>query len=405
MPERVREQLAAEYRQVEAMCDKLARGDLHIAAFGRVGVGKSSLLNAMLGEARFEVGVVHGVTREATMQRWRATESGAGVYVFDTPGLDEISGEDRERLAHEVAGRVDLVLFVVEADLTETELVALRSLSAERRPVLVVLNKADRYTETERQRLLATLRQRVARLVAPDNVLAAAAAPAPRTVIEQSADGGERETERPREPSLQSLVERIWAVLEREGRSLAAVNAGLFAARLSDQVAERVAAARRDIAERVVRTYCVGKAVAVALNPLPAADLLGAAAVDAGMVVHLGRVYGLPLSRTEAGRVLATIAAQLAALMGSVWVVQLASSTLKGLSLGLTVGLTAAAQGATAYYATYLVGRAAEQYLVRGKSWGELGPRRVVADIIDSVDRDSILADARAEMKWRLRRS
>ena len=50
-----------------------------------------------------------------------------------------------------------------------------------------------------------------------------------------------------------------------------------------------------------------------------------------------------------------------------------------------------------AYYSTYIVGQAAERYLAQGKSWGEGGPKHVVREILDSLDRDSILAQARAD--------
>lgn len=405
VPTAVREQLADDYRQIEAMCDKLARGDLHIAAFGKVSVGKSSLLNALLGEDRFATGPTHGVTRGTELQRWRELDDAGQAMVIDTPGIDEVDGQELERMAHEVAGRSDLVIFVVDGDLTDTEYRALRRLTDERRPLLLALNKADRFTADERTQVLERLRERSAGLVAPENVVAVSSDPDARIYIEVQADGSEREVPRRSEPDLEPLTERIWSVLEHEGKTLAALNAGLFAARLSDQVAERITEIRRELAERVVRTYCIGKAVAVALNPVPVADVLGAAALDVTMVVHLGRVYGLPVTRAEAGRVLATIAAQLAALMGTVWSVNLASSALKGLSLGLTVGITAGAQGALAYYATYLVGRAAERYLAQGKSWGELGPKRLVVDILDSVDRSSVLAEARRELRWRLRRA
>ena len=66
-------------------------------------------------------------------------------------------------------------------------------------------------------------------------------------------------------------------------------------------IGERVVAARREVAEKLVRTYCVAKGVAVAFNPVPVADLAAAALIDGGMVVHLSRVYNLPLTRGEAG--------------------------------------------------------------------------------------------------------
>jgi hypothetical protein len=49
-----------------------------------------------------------------------------------------------------------------------------------------------------------------------------------------------------------------------------------------------------------------------------------------------------------------------------------------------------------------VVGRAAEQYLAAGCSWGEEGPKRVVRNILDSIDRDSILARARKDILARI---
>ena len=44
IPPEVREALAEDYHQVEAMLEKLEQGHIHIAAFGRVSVGKSATL-------------------------------------------------------------------------------------------------------------------------------------------------------------------------------------------------------------------------------------------------------------------------------------------------------------------------------------------------------------------------
>nr|MCU0807897.1 GTP-binding protein HSR1 [Candidatus Contendobacter sp.] len=48
-------------------------------------------------------------------------------------------------------------------------------------------------------------------------------------------------------------------------------------------------------------------------------------------------------------------------------------------------------------------GKAAEQYFIQGKSWGEGGPKRVVQDILDSLDRESLLAQARDDILARLK--
>ena len=401
LPDGVRESLAHDYESVEAMLDKLEHGHLHLAAFGRVSTGKSSLLNALIGEPAFSVSPLHGETRRSAMQAWHEVEAG-GVFLIDTPGIDEAGGEDRESLAREVAGRSDLVMFVLDSDITDTELQALRTLLAQGRPVIVVLNKSDLFTTDESQALLAAIRSKTVGLVEPNHIIAAAALPRPQLVIEVDEDGNEVESERQREPDIEALRLRLWEILDEEGKTLAALNASLFAADLSDQVGKRILAARREIGEKLVRTYCVGKGIAVAFNPVPIADLFAAAFIDVGMVVHLSRVYGLPLSQKEAGSLVKVIAAEAVALMGTVWALHFVSSALKVGTAGLSTIVTAGAQGAIAYYSTYVVGKVASKYLSQGKSWGEGGPKHVVKQILDSLDRDTVLADAKREIQARL---
>ena len=402
IPATVRRELDEDFTQVEQMLDKLATGALHIAVFGRVSVGKSALGNALLGREAFQTGVLHGTTRKRDAQRWQEVD-GQGLHLIDTLGINELSGEERERLAFDVAAISDLVIFVVDGDMTQAEVAALSTLSKTRRPLLLALNKADRYSDDERERLLARLRQHAAGMVRAEDVVACAAQPADRVLVRVDADGGETQQREPQAADVGVLARRLTSIAEREGKTLAALNAGLFAGDLSDRVAQRVAASRRELADRLIRNYCLAKGVAVALNPIPVADLLAAASLDVALVLHLGKVYGTPLTRAEAGTLIATICAQLAALMGAIWGVHLVASALKGISAGLSTVVTAGAQGALAWYATELVGRAAEHYLLHGKSWGEQGAKRAVEDIVNSLDRDSILREARAAILARLR--
>jgi uncharacterized protein (DUF697 family) len=156
------------------------------------------------------------------------------------------------------------------------------------------------------------------------------------------------------------------------------------------------------LGEKVIRSYSLVKGIAVAINPIPIADLAAAVTVDLSMVVHLADVYGMPMTRSQSGSLIKTISGQLLLLMGATWFVHLVSSLLKAGSAGLSTVLTAGAQGAVAYYSTYVVGRAAEQYLAAGCSWGEGGPKRVIRNILDSIDRDSILAQARQDILARI---
>ena len=401
IPDAVRRAMAPEFEQLARALAKLENDELHIAAFGRVSVGKSALLNALLERREFNVGVLHGTTTQAKQHAWQRS-SGGGIHVIDTPGIDELDGEQRERIAHTAAERVDLVLFVVEGDITDTELNALELLVRPERPIILVLNKVDRYSASDRQALLDKLRARVQGLVAAENVLATSADPRSRVVIRIDADGVEREFEQSVLPDVRELQQRIVTLLEQDGRTISALNAGLMASKMSDELGARIIEVRKEIAQSLLHTYCLTKGVAVGLNPVPVADLVAAAGLDVALVVHLSRIYGLPLTTAEAGALIGTICAQLALLMGAIWGVHVVASALKGLSVGLSTALTAGAQGALAYYATLITGKAAEKYLQNGKSWGEYGPKRAVTEILQSLDRDSILRAAKAEISAKL---
>lgn len=401
LPDGVRESLSHDYEAVQSMLDKIEHGHLHLSAFGRVSTGKSSLLNALIGEDRFSVSPLHGETRYSAMEAWNEVEAG-GVFLIDTPGLDEAGGEDRESLAKEVAARSDLVIFVLDGDITDTELLALKAAIAEGRPILLALNKSDLYTSDELTALLASLRQKTLGIIDPEYVIAVAAQPRPVTIVELDENGVERESQRHRDPDISVLKLKLWEILEAEGKTLAALNASLFASDLSDQVGRRILAARRELGENLVRTYCVAKGIAVAFNPIPIADLFAAAFIDVGMVVHLSKVYDLPLNQKEAGSIVKVIMAESAALMGTVWALHFVSSALKVGTIGLSTILTAGAQGAIAYYSTYLVGQAAAKYLAEGKSWGDGGPKLVVKQILETLDRDTVLRDAKREIQARL---
>ncbi|MEM7082204.1 MAG: GTP-binding protein [Pseudomonadota bacterium] len=402
VPADVRSALADDYAEIQRLLDKLEHGHVHIAVFGRVSVGKSSLLNALLGHEAFSTSPIHGETRTSAHSSWDEYDTG-GVFLIDTPGINEVDGEAREQLARDVAGRVDLILFVIEGDLTDTEYTALKLLVDQQRPLIVVVNKVDRYLAEQRKALLDVIHQRLDGLVASENIVEASADPATQVVITVDQQGNETESTRTPEPDVASVKARLWSILEAEGQTLSALNAGLFASDLTDSVAARIVELRKELGDKVIRTYCLSKGVAVAINPVPVADLFAAAFIDGAMVWHLSRLYDLPVTRAEAGTLVKVILTQAAALMGTVWAVHLVSAALKVGTGGMSVAVTAGAQGAVAYYSTMVVGKVAEAYLRQGKSWGEGGPKTVVRDILDSLDRDSILEQAKADIRRKLK--
>jgi len=125
IPSAVKAELSAEFEEIEAISRKLDQEEIHIAAFGRVGVGKSSLLNALLQKDAYTTSTLHGETQHESRESWCTIREGCLVLI-DTPGIDELDGEAREEMARKISRRADVILMVCAADLTDSEFRALR---------------------------------------------------------------------------------------------------------------------------------------------------------------------------------------------------------------------------------------------------------------------------------------
>jgi tRNA modification GTPase len=117
---------------------------LKVAIVGRPNVGKSSLMNRLLGRERAIVTPYPGTTRDVIEET--LIFQGIPVMLRDTAGLHS-SCDPIETLGMvrtlESSGSADLVLFVLEAHrpLSEQDLRVYESIRA--RPMLIVLNKID----------------------------------------------------------------------------------------------------------------------------------------------------------------------------------------------------------------------------------------------------------------------
>ena len=401
IPISVRNQLQADYKNIQRLIEKLENEQIHVVAFGKVSTGKSSLLNAISGKKHFNVSPLHGETKHTNYLDWPCYKT-QSVVLIDTPGTDEFKGEEREAMAQQAAKQADVILFVVDGDLSESQKQQLDIIAQPNKPIIIVLNKADLYTHDEIESIKASIQSKTQHI--HSQIVSVSADPRPRTLIIQLPDGSEQEKiERP-PAHINELKQLIWEMLDQEGKTITALNASIFAGEVSENVAKKVIEVRRSAGQKIIRTYCMAKGVGVAFNPVPVADLLFAAGLDVAMIRQLSILYGLSLGKVEATKLTTTIMAQLAVLMGAVWGVNLLSSAMKTVSAGLSTTLTATAQGSLAYYATYLVGQIAEYYFIQGNSWGKDGPKTVAKNIVKNLDRNSILLEAREQILKTLNR-
>ena len=130
----------------------------------------------------------------------------------------------REQEARELAARADLLIFVLDHDLVRTEFDPFSALVRQGKRSIVLLNKSDRFTDADRDAILAKLRERLRGLVPPDDVIVGAASPRPIPVRVRREDGTTETSSRTSRPSSTALRDRIAQVLKREGDVLRAGN-------------------------------------------------------------------------------------------------------------------------------------------------------------------------------------
>lgn len=409
--------LKPELEVLTEALNKLDQGVIRIAAFGLVSRGKSAVLNALVGQKILQTGPLNGVTQWPRSVRWIPNEKAKVVLeLIDTPGLDEVEGEARAQMARDVARQADLILFIVAGDITRTEYQALCELRQAQKPLILVFNKIDLYPDTDRQVIYQNLQRlgaggsgsrQLQQLLSANEIVMVAAEPAALEVRVEWPDGRVTyEWETPL-PQVMELKQKIIGILNHEGRSLLALNALIQAREAEAAIAHKTMKSRQKEAEDLIWQFTKYKALAVGLNPIAFLDLLGGAVADLAVIRSLARLYGLPITGYEAAKIWKTILFSSGGLLLS----ELGSSLLLGLGKSTAAIASgenptnfsayagvAIAQSGIAGYGAYVVGRAAQVYLERGCTWGQLGASTVIQEILNQVEPNTILYRLRQEL-------
>jgi predicted GTPase len=300
----------AELKELAARKDAV-----HLCFFGEVSSGKSSLIKALVPEANVVVDVVGGSTNDIRHHRWR-DDSGAEILLTDVPGIGGAEDGFTE-VAVEEAKRANVVLFVCDSDLTRSEAASIRSLLAFDKPLVIVLNKADRFTADEQAALMQKLLERIEEIggkLDREHVVAVSAG-GEVDVIERSSDGSEESVRRTRPADIGVLVVAINRMLADEGESLDARRERAVFRMAAARLVEAEGEYRLQRSEQIIRSS-TRKAIIGAMAAIsPGTDILIQGYLGTAMTQNLCRLYGatprdldieefLSLSQSRVGRAL-----------------------------------------------------------------------------------------------------
>ncbi len=365
------------------IASELAKGNIKVVVFGTGSAGKTSLVNALMGKMVGKVNAPMGTTEVGETYHLQLQGIEREILITDTPGILEagIGGSERGKLARYAATDANLLIFVVDNDLRQSEYDSLQALVEIGKRSLILLNKTDLYPETDKTLILAKLRERVKAFLDPSDVIAVAANP-------QAIRLETGEIIHP-EPDIMPLIRRMATILRSEGEELIADNILLQSQRLGEEARRLIDNQRKREAEKIVERFQWIGAGVIAVTPLPVIDLIATAAVNTQMVIEIGKIYGCELN-IDRGRELALSLAKTLGSLGVVkGVIQLVSTALQFNVATLVVGR--AIQAVSAAYLTRIAGKSFIEYFRHDQDWGDGGMTEVVQRQFQLTRRDEFV--------------
>jgi uncharacterized protein len=283
------------------------------------------------------------------------------------------------------------LVFVLDHDLIRTEYEPLAALVRQGKRSIVVLNKTDRFSDSDTASILAKLRERLRGLVPADDIVAAAAAPRPLPLRIKAADGSTQTVFEEQQPDLTALRSRIGQTLQREGDTLRAGNLLLRAHLLSRKAQDQLARERDERAKDVIEKFQWITAGTVFANPFPALELVANGAVQFQMISELAGVYGVQIATSH----VRMIGGQMIQMLLKLGLVETATSLIAGIFKSTLVGYAAAGgvQAVSMAYLTHVSGEAFAEYFRGGQTWGDGGMQAALIRQFDLTSRAEFLQD------------
>jgi len=269
----------------------------------------------LIPEADVAINPVGGSTIDIRHYRWR-DDHGTQILLTDVPGTGGLDGE-LDDIAVEEAQRAHIVLFVCDGDLTRDESRAVEWLLALGKPLVLVMNKSDRYDREEQAILMERLLDHIGDLgseFSRDQVVAVSAG-GEVDVIERRTDGSESTVRRQRSADIGVLVVAINRLLHDDAEALDVRRDRAVFRLAAEKLAEAEAEYRSQRAQQVIRNS-TRKAVVGALAAVsPGTDVIIQGYIGTAMTRELCKLFDaaprdldieefLNLSQSRAGKAL-----------------------------------------------------------------------------------------------------
>ncbi len=343
---------------------RLKEKKIRIGAYGKSGVGKSSVLNSLLKEDIFKTDIINGTTREIQAKEWNIKDQTLkSIELLDSPGFDFCDIEFPDKV-YSCINHSDIILFIVSGDLNRNELSEINSLIKDGKKIVVTLNKIDLFNKVELKQIIESIKFKLPKdLNIP-------------IIINY-------------ENNLKNYMTKI---INQHGEIFLTLNSLQSADKLFLQIKEQRLKKRQKLAQSTIGKFSTIKASTVALNPFILFDIAGSLALDTALISELSNIYGLNLKGESTRKIFKNISIN-NLFLGFTQVgvntsfnlvrkvILLTAPFTNGLSL-LPYGPIAIIQAAIAVYSTKNLGKLAAKEIFKKSKASFIEPYIILKNII-----------------------
>ena len=324
---------------------------IRIGAYGKSGVGKSSVLNSLLKKDIFKTNIINGTTKEIQAEPWILKDQTlSSVELIDSPGFDFCNIKFPDKV-YSYINHSDLILFIVSGDLNRNELNEISSLIKDGKKIILILNKIDLFNKNDLKEIMGNIKFKLPKDLKIPIIL----------------NHGN------------NLKNYLTKIINQHGEILLTLNSLQLADKLFLKIKEQRLKRRQKLAQSTIGKFSTIKASAVALNPFILFDVAGSFALDTALINELSKIYGLKLKGESTRKIFKNISINNLCLgvtqvgINTSFnlikkVILLTAPFTNGLSL-LPYGPIAIIQAAIAVHSTKILGKlAAKEIFIRSKA-------------------------------------
>jgi len=246
---------------------RLKEKKIRIGAYGKSGVGKSSVLNSLLKKDIFKTDIINGTTKEIQSETWTLKDQTLNsLELLDSPGFDFCNIKFPDKI-YSYINHSDIILFIVSGDLNRNELSEISSFIKDGKKIILTLNKIDLFNKIELKEIIENINFKLPKdLNIP-------------LIINY-------------ENNLKNYMAKI---INQHGEIFLTLNSLQSADKLFLMIKEQRLKRRQKLAQSTIGKFSTIKASTVALNPFIIVDIASSFALDTALISELSKIYGLNL--------------------------------------------------------------------------------------------------------------